>query len=127
MNPVQWAAALGFVAPLVSSVINQQHWSTQVKQIVALVVAVVLGAIGVLISGADLSWNNFAAVLAVAVGISQAAYAAIWKPIGVAPKIEAATPGAPVSAEPVPVVIYDEPGDADDAPVVQYDEPSDSV
>lgn len=80
------SAIVAFFAPAITAVLNKPHFSSQVKQLVALAVAVVLAVIAMFVT--DGFTGGWYAVILTVVGISQAAYALIWKTTGAAPAIE---------------------------------------
>lgn len=102
----EWAALIGFIAPLIVSFLNQEHWSSQVKQIVAIVVAALLGVLTVYLTGVPVNWHSIGTSVAVVYAVSQGIYALIWKPSGVAPAIESAT-SAPVKVDNTGVTVVD--------------------
>ena len=79
------------VAPLVSMLINRPQWSRGVRQGIAALVAIIV-AIGVLIlTGGFESLAQGATTVLLVLGLSTVAYETIWKPTGVATKVETAT------------------------------------
>ena len=95
MTPLELAGAVGFLAPLLVAFLNQEHWSTQTKQIVMVVTAVVLGVLTAAVQG-KLDLHNLAVTLPVVVAACQVAYTVLWKPTGIAPAVEKATAAKPV-------------------------------
>ena len=94
-NSELWAAALGYVLPLVIAFVNQPRWASWVKGLLMLAVA---GGDGL---GTAYFTDQFHGktivtcllVAAIAIGV---AYHTVWKPSGIAPAIERATsPGSP--------------------------------
>ena len=81
------SAIVAFFAPAITAVLNKPHWSSQAKQIMALGVSLVLAVVAMAVT--DGFTGGWYAVILTVVGISQAAYALIWKTSGVAPAIEA--------------------------------------
>lgn len=95
----QWAWLVGFIAPIIVSVISKQTWTSQRKRLVSVGVAIVLGVVTLIVQGAfstlgEWTWQTPVTVIVLVVGASQAAYALLWKPTGVADKVEAATTSA---------------------------------
>ena len=89
-NLNNWTLILGFAMPLAISVVQQSAWSNQVRAIVAFVLCFAAAAAQLVVSGsmtADNLGTNGLAVAALAVTF----YRNFWKPLGVAPRIEAAT------------------------------------
>lgn len=97
-----YSGVIGFFVPVLISVIVQTGWSDRAKAIAAFLVSLAAGAGTAYFSG------NFdgrdvvtCALITLTVGIST--YYGFWKPIGVAPAIQAATTfGTPAAAAPVP-------------------------
>lgn len=95
------AGVLGFLAPLASTSLNRLTWPSHVKQLVAVVVAVVFACIALLVTGGFTAiapgqdpvvyWITVA--LAV-IAVSQLAYSLLWKPTGVVSAVAAATSSA---------------------------------
>lgn len=96
LTPLALAVGLaGLLAPFLTALINRPSWSSQLKQLVALVVAIVLGIIGLVLGGAisnvpatPAAWGI---VLFSVIGISQTLYAVVLKTTGVGPALEKAT------------------------------------
>jgi len=85
-------AVAGLLAPVLTGLINQPTWSSQKKRQVALLVAVLLGAVGLVLAGAftepltsPAAWG--VALLAV-VGVSQTIYALLLKSTGISAALE---------------------------------------
>jgi hypothetical protein len=92
------AGVLGFVAPLLSTALYKLTWSSKVKQLVAAVVAIVLGLFALLITGGiappvegqdPVVWGG--TVLLAVIGVSQLAYGLLWKNSAVDAKIATIT------------------------------------
>ena len=101
----QWALLVGFLMPLLLSVIQQPGWSKPVRAIVMFIVCIVGGLITVWVATpGGLSGSSTHGIIGVCLTVALAAvafYEKFWKPTGVAPAIEAATsPGG--SATPAP-------------------------
>jgi hypothetical protein len=86
-----WLMVVSFVLPPAISVIQQSRWSPRVQSIVAFGVYLVVAAVWALLNGIFTATTFVAAVLVVFV-IAGNSYKLLWKPTGVAPAIEAATP-----------------------------------
>ncbi len=134
-NP-SWPLILGVLAPLITALVQQPKWSSNVRRAVAVAVAVVLGALASYVDGTlSLNGDLLGAVATVLIA-SQATYNTLWR--HAAPALEAATsPRArvvqqtdvePVAVqtaptvvvpgpEPVVVNVSDGPGDPDPEPV----------
>lgn len=97
-TPALWALAVGFFSPPVISTIQQSRWSERTQALVAfgfyLVVAAVTAYLLGLFNTADIL--RLALLIFLAAGTS---YKTLWKPTGISPAIEAATP---VGADPGP-------------------------
>jgi hypothetical protein len=89
-NTVTFAAIVGFVAPPVIAVINREHWSEQVKGVVAFVVCL-LAAIGTAWYEQSVDWHDLRKVLPIVFGAAILTYHQFWKPTGIAPSIEKKT------------------------------------
>jgi hypothetical protein len=90
-NPALWALAVGFFSPPVISVIQQSRWSERTQSLVAfgfyLVVAAVTAYFAGLFTTGDIA--RLALLIFLAAGTS---YKTLWKPTGISPAIEKATP-----------------------------------
>lgn len=90
-----WALIVGAITPFLISVINNPRYSNQLRQAIAVGVSLVVGIITVVIGGTVLDWSltltNILFIIAGVVGAAQAFYSLVWKPTGVAPRVEAAT------------------------------------
>jgi hypothetical protein len=86
-----WGLILGVLTPLVVSIIQQPRWSDPVRAIIHVVAAVVVGVVTVLANGQITDQSTILTTIAVVLVASSAAYGYVWKPLGVAPKIERAT------------------------------------
>jgi hypothetical protein len=91
-NAQEWALVVGFLLPLVMSVINQPGWSGQVKSLLAFAASALAG-VGTLYfaqhSDKDVpTWISTALLILVT---AQASYHGFHKPTGIAPTIEAKT------------------------------------
>lgn len=96
MNQVTaWALILGAITPLLVSVVNQPRWTGLTRQLVMLGIALAVGLVNVIVQGLVIDWSlsfgNVLVILASVVGATQAAYTVLWKPTGIAGKVEAAT------------------------------------
>ncbi|MGW9029907.1 hypothetical protein ACWGQ5_38550 [Streptomyces sp. NPDC055722] len=99
-NAELWAAALGYVLPLVIAVVNQPSWRGWVKGLLMLVVAAGDG-VGTAYFGDQFHGRPVVScvlIAAIAIGV---AYHTVWKPSGIAPALERATSaGGPRHLEP---------------------------
>lgn len=93
-DTASWAALIGAMLPLLIAVVNRPQWTAQMKQIIGIAVAAI-GGIGTVLASGNFDAQNWLVTLVAVIGASQAAYALIWKPTKVAPKIEQATSAKP--------------------------------
>jgi hypothetical protein len=84
------SAFVGIVMPLVVSVINQEHWSSQLKGVVALLVSFVAAAVTTWAEG-GLHGHSLASSFLIVFGATIATYRVFWKPTGISDKVETAT------------------------------------
>lgn len=92
-----WALVVGALTPVLVAAVNQPRWTRQTRQVVAVVVAVLVGLVTVIVQGAaDFSAEGAVITIAAVVGAAQAAYAVLWRPTGVAPAVMRATSPGPV-------------------------------
>lgn len=70
------------VSPLLIAFIKQSGLSRQVNAIIALACYIVVGILGVLLSGEPLTVENAVNLIAVATVVGSAAYGLIWNNIG---------------------------------------------
>lgn len=85
--------AVGPLVPLLTSVVNQPHWSSRQRTIMSVIVSIIAGTV-VYTTEYGLDFSNPAMIVTAVVGVilaSAASYKNIWKPAGVAPAIEIAT------------------------------------
>lgn len=92
------AGVLGFLAPLLSTALYKLTWSARAKQVVAAIVAIVLGTFALIITGGitpPVEGQDPAVyvgtVLLAVIGVSQLAYGLIWKNSAVDAKIAVMT------------------------------------
>lgn len=90
-DTASWALILGVLTPLVVSVVQQPKWPSQLRAVVALVAAVVVGTVTVLANGGFDDTSGVLGIIALVLVASNTAYATLWKPTGIAPLIEAKT------------------------------------
>lgn len=72
--PQSVAAIVGIFIPLIVAFVKTKVQSKQMRFLVALVLSGIIGVIGAVISGADLSWINVIQFTAIAFGMSQIVY-----------------------------------------------------
>lgn len=78
MTVEQWSAAVGFVLPLLVSLINREEWKPQLKALIVVLSSVAVGTITALIHG-DFTGANWAGAIGIVFVSSQVAYKAWWK------------------------------------------------
>ena len=86
-----WLLAVGIFSPPAISVIQQSRFSPRLQSVIAFVFYIAIAAVTVGLNGVFSAANLFVAILVVFL-VGSAAYKNLWKPTGVAPAIEAATP-----------------------------------
>ena len=92
LGPVAlWLMAVGFFSPLVIAVIQQTRWSVRRQSIVAFCFYVVVAAVTAWLAGIFTTAGVIVAILVIFVTAGNS-YKLLWKPTGVAPAIQAATP-----------------------------------
>ena len=89
-------AIAGAIVTVATAIINRVQWSAKTKNLVALVLAVLLVAGGVLAELFRDQWRVIAAGFLSAYGVSQAIYAALKKPLK---RLEAATSGGTITED----------------------------
>lgn len=117
-NLEMWALLVGFVLPLVISALEQSTWSNGIRSAVAFVVCVIAGGITAWIAG-DFDTNDIVTAALIVLTTALATYKGLWKPTGIAPKIEAATsPGTVVvdAVNTTPTAVPTEPPAPGDPP-----------
>ena len=72
--PETVAAVVGVFMPIVIGWVKNAVESKQLRFVIALVISGVIGTIGAVIAGAELSWVNVAEFTTIAFGMSQAAH-----------------------------------------------------
>ncbi|SFY52035.1 hypothetical protein [Streptomyces sp. F-1] len=89
-NAELWAAGLGYALPPIIAIVNQPRWSSAVKGLLMLVVAV-LDGLGTAYFNDQFTGKTIVTCMltaAIAIGV---AYHTVWRPSGIAPGIEQAT------------------------------------
>lgn len=76
--------------PILIAVVQQSRFSSQMRQIVAIVVAA-LGGVGTVLASGNFDVQNWLVTLVAVIGAAQASYALIFKPTGAAAVIERKT------------------------------------
>ena len=93
---ITFPAIAGAIVTVVTAVINRVQWSAKTKNLVALVLAVLLVAGGVLAEIYPDQWQVIAAGILSAYGVSQAIYAALKAPLK---RLESATSGGTITED----------------------------
>ncbi|AYN58647.1 membrane protein [Arthrobacter phage Nandita] len=92
LGPVAlWLIAVGFISPPVIAVIQQSRWSARRQSIVAFVFYLVVAAVTAWLNGIFTTVGIVTALLVIFV-TGATTYKNLWKPTGVTPAIENATP-----------------------------------
>lgn len=90
-NTQAWSVILGVITPLLIAVVNRKTWSDQMRRIAAIVVSVVV-AVGNLVFNGDITdWKNWVVNIALVAGAAQVLYATVFKPTGIADKVDQKT------------------------------------
>ena len=93
---ITFPAIAGAIVTVATAIINRVQWSAKTKNLVALVIAVLLVAGGVLAELFPDKWQVIAAGILAAYGTSQAIYAALKNPLQ---KLESATSGGTITED----------------------------
>lgn len=98
--------SVGSLLPLLIAVVNQPHWSAKVRTILSVAVSGLAGLV-TYVTENGLEFDSASAVVVAVVGVilaSVASYQSIWKPSGIARRIENATSRqSPVLEENIPI------------------------
>ncbi|CAM5388854.1 MULTISPECIES: hypothetical protein [Streptomyces] len=89
-NAQMWALIVGFASPMLISVINRPEWSQAARTLVQVVVSVLVGLGSALFAG-DFAGKDVVTSILVAAVAAISAYKGVFKPAGIAPKVEKAT------------------------------------
>ena len=93
---ITFPAIAGAIVTVATAVINRVHWSSRTKNLVALILAILLVAGGVLAELYPDRWQVIAAGILAAYGVSQAIYAALKNPLQ---RLESATSGGTITGD----------------------------
>ena len=93
---ITFPAIAGAIVTVATAVINRVQWSAKIKNLVALVLAVLLVAGGVLAELYPDKWQVIAAGILAAYGVSQAIYVALKSPLK---RLESATSGGTITED----------------------------
>lgn len=113
--------SVGGLLPLLTAVVQQQRWSTRARTLVGVALSILAGLVTyVSTNGLDLSPARLVTTVLGIVLAASAAYAHVWKPLGVAPSVEAATTKSPAGGalgDPTAAEHIEETPDLDEVPV----------
>lgn len=77
-----WSLIIGAITPFLVAVVNQPTWSSRQRQITAVVISILVGAVTVVVGGTVADWSlnlpNILTIIAAVVGAAQATYATIF-------------------------------------------------
>lgn len=91
MSNLLWISALvGGLLPHAISVVNQSHWSSGVKSVIAFA-ACIVAAFVVAYAENKFDFKNIATSLAFVFALAQTSYQGLWKPTGIADAVESTT------------------------------------
>ena len=93
---ITFPAIAGAIVTVATAIINRVQWSAKVKNLVALIPAILLVAGGVLAELFPDKWQVISAGILAAYGTSQAIYAALKKPLQ---RLESATSGGTITGD----------------------------
>ena len=93
---ITFPAIAGAVVTVATAIINRVNWSARVKNLIALLIAVLLVIGGVLAELFPDKWQVIAAGILAAYGVSQAIYVALKKPLQ---RLESATSGGTITED----------------------------
>ncbi|MGW7247685.1 hypothetical protein [Streptomyces decoyicus] len=85
-----WAAVLGFLSPPVIAIVQQPRFAGPLKGVVMLLWAAIVG-LGTAYFNGQFSGPSITSCMLMAVLVIGVAYHTLWRPSGIAPRIEAAT------------------------------------
>ena len=87
----QWEVILGFIQPLLIAFIIQSSWSRSTQSVVSFLAAAATTTIGMWLQGDFNGVTDWVTSVMTVFAVSMTSYYGVWKPTGVAPKIEVAT------------------------------------
>ena len=93
---ITFPAIAGAIVTVATAIINRVQWSSRTKNLVALILAILLVAGGVLAELYPDRWQVIASGILAAYGTSQAIYAALKKPLQ---RLESATSGGTITGD----------------------------
>lgn len=89
-NFQMWSLIVGFALPPALAVIQQSRWSDQLRAVIAFLACAVAGA-GTAYFQGELNFERWVEAGLVILVAAMTTYRNFWKPVGVAPTIEAKT------------------------------------
>lgn len=89
-NLAMWSLVVGFVSPIILSIIVQPGWSSRAQAVVAFIWSLIAGGMTAYFGGALNTQDVVSCVLIVLVS-AISFYKGFWKPTGIAPVVENAT------------------------------------
>lgn len=89
-NMSMYMAVIGWLVPMLISIINQRGWSSEVRGFIAAVVSIATATFGTILSG---NWDgeDMTRNILIVLTLSQVSYQTFWKPSKLAPDIEVKT------------------------------------
>jgi hypothetical protein len=91
---LQINALIGFFLPLVVSVFQHYKFPTWFRVAIAAATSLAAGVFSTWAEG-KLDWTNWGTAAIIIFTTSQLTYVTVWKPTGIAPKVEEATSPSP--------------------------------
>jgi len=85
-----WALIVGFIAPVLVSVVQQPRWSARTRVTVVVLSSILLGAGTAAVTG-EMTGRTLVSSILVVLVTAIATYQSIWKASGIAAAIESAT------------------------------------
>lgn len=89
-NTQLWSLVVGLLLPPILAVVQQPHWSSRVRAVVAFALAIVVGALTAYFAG-DLNGKSLTTASLLVLVTAATTYKNLWKPTGVADAIESRT------------------------------------
>ncbi|MFC6065463.1 hypothetical protein [Streptomyces ochraceiscleroticus] len=93
-NAQMWALIIGFVSPLLISVVNRPQWSSAARSFVQMAVSVLVGLGSAYFAG-DFAGKDVISSILIASVSAISAYKGIFKPTGASPALERLTSPTP--------------------------------
>jgi amino acid transporter len=86
-----WSLLLGSLLPLLLAVVQQPKWPQWLRVLVTVVICVVVGLGNVYFNGSLLHTTSIVEAILLVLVAALSTYHGLWKPSGIAPKLESAT------------------------------------